>query len=79
MTVVLLYSNMVIDVGTDGYRIRLVGVTRQRNRRKRISNGNSVVGKPNKKQSTVQYNTYTQSKGIGTFNIRYNMIGLVLV
>jgi len=33
-----------------------------------------VLGKPNKKQSKVRNNTYTQSRDVGTFNISYGMI-----
>jgi len=38
-----------------------------------------VLCKPNKKQSKVQNNTYTLSRNVGTFNIRYNVRGLVLM
>jgi hypothetical protein len=77
--VIQVHSNMVIYMVTDGYQIRQVGVTRQRNRRKRVSNGSLVLGKPNRKQNKVWNNTYTQSRDVGIYNIRYDVVRLVLV
>jgi hypothetical protein len=49
VTVVLVHSNIVIYGDADGCQIRLLGVARRRNRRKRVSNDSSMLGKPNKK------------------------------
>jgi len=38
-----------------------------------------MLGKPNKKRSKVRNNTYTLSRGIGTFNIKYDVVRLVLL
>ena len=38
-----------------------------------------MLGKPNKKQNKVQNNTYTLLRDAGTFNIRYDVVRLVLV
>ena len=38
-----------------------------------------MLGKPNNKQSKVRNNTYTLLRDAGTFNIRYNVVRLVLV
>jgi len=38
-----------------------------------------VLGKPNWKQNRVRNNTYTLSWDAGTFNIRYDVVRLVLV
>jgi hypothetical protein len=38
-----------------------------------------MLGKPNKKQNKVRNNTYTLSRRVGTFNIRYDVVRLVLV
>jgi len=65
--------------GTDGYEMQQVVKTRWHNRRQRVSNDDLMLGEPNKKQSNVRNNTYTQSKDVGTFNIRYVMVGLVVV
>jgi hypothetical protein len=70
---------MVICAGTDGYQIRQVGVTCQLNRRNRVSNGGSMLPKPNRKQIMVWNNTYTLQINVGTFNIRYVAKGLILV
>jgi len=79
VTVVLAHSNMVIGEGIGGYQIRYVVVTRRRNRRKRVSNGDSELNQPKRKQSKVRKNTYTLLRDAGTFNIRYDVVRLVLV
>jgi hypothetical protein len=38
-----------------------------------------MLSKPNKKPSKVQNNTYTLMRDVDTFNIRYDVVGLVLV
>jgi hypothetical protein len=70
---------MVIYWGTDRYQIRLVVIIRRRNRRNRVSNDGLMLGKPNNRQSKVRNNTYTLSRDVGTFNIRYDVVRLVLV
>jgi len=70
---------MEICEDTGEYRIRSIVVNRRRTRRKRVSNDGSVLDKPNKKQSKVRNNTYTLLRDAGTFNIRYDVVGLVLV
>jgi len=79
ITVVLLDSNVVIGVDSDRYQIRQVRATRQFNRSKRLTNDGSVLGKPNNKQTILQNNTDTLWMDVGTFNIRYVIVGLVLV
>jgi hypothetical protein len=54
-------------------------VVRQRNRRKRVSNDDSMLGKPKKKRNKVLNNTYTLSRDVCTFNIRYDVVRLFLV
>jgi hypothetical protein len=44
-----------------------------------VSNVDLVLGKPSRKQSRVENNTYTLLWDVGTFNIKCNVIRLVLV
>jgi len=65
---------MGIYVDTVGYWIQQVGLTGQRNRRKRVSNDGLVLGKSNQKQSKVRKNTDTLWMDVGTFNIRNEVV-----
>jgi len=38
-----------------------------------------MLDKPNKKWSKVRSNTYTLLRDVGTLNIRYDVVGLILV
>jgi len=79
VTVIMAHSNMVICVNTKGHQLREVGVTRQRNYRKRISNNSFVLGQPNRKQSKVWNNIYTLLTDVGTLHSMDDVVRLILV
>jgi len=63
-------SHMMIDEGTEDFQIRWVMVTRQRNGCKLWFTDGLMLDKPNRNQNTIQSNSYTLSRDVGTFNIR---------
>jgi len=53
-------------------------VTHPHNHCIRVSNDGSVLCKPNTKESMIRKNMYTLSRDVGTFNISYDGVGIVL-
>jgi len=70
---------MGIGVGTEGYEIWLVEIACPHSSGKCESNGRLMLDKPDNKQTKVRNDTQTLSKDVGTFNIGYDIMGLILV
>jgi hypothetical protein len=79
ITIVFFHSNMVIGVGTDAYQRWYLEIACQHNHWKCVCKNWLMLGKPNTKQRQAQNNTYTLSRNVGTINISYNKMELILL